>query len=64
VHALYTNHDVPQIGLKYTVKLAGIGGNFLMHTGIAGLVEDANVERSGVQIDAAVLWMLIGVEFH
>jgi hypothetical protein len=64
MHAVHTDHDVARIGLKQVIEFLRIGGYFLMQTGFACLVEDANVERSGVQIDAAVIWMLIAVEFH
>ena len=33
-----------------------------MHQILAALVEDADVHGPGMQVDAAVQWMLVGVE--
>ena len=44
----------------------GLRGGFHMavHQDLAVLVEDANVHRPGVQVDAAVQWGLSGVQSH
>jgi hypothetical protein len=42
----------------------GLGGQVFVHDDLAGVVEDAQVHGPGVQIDAAVESMLLGVETH
>lgn len=42
----------------------GIGTGVLMDDDVCILVEDADVERSGMQIDAAILFTGLGVELH
>jgi hypothetical protein len=35
-----------------------------LHAELATLVEEADVHRPGVQVDAAVKWVLCGVKSH
>jgi hypothetical protein len=44
----------------------GLRGGFpsAVHQDLAVLVEDADVHRPGVQVDAAVQWVLRGVKAH
>jgi hypothetical protein len=40
------------------------GLHIAVHQDLAVLVEDADVHRPGVQVDAAVKWVLSGVQSH
>jgi len=42
----------------------GVGFDVLMDKYISLLVQDADIQATGVQIDAAVMFMCLGVEFH
>ena len=41
-----------------------VGVHMAMHEDLAALVEDADVHHTGVQVDAAVKWVLCGVKSH
>ena len=41
-----------------------VGFHIAMHEDLAALVEDADIHRPGVQVDAAVKWVLSGVQSH
>ena len=53
-HALGGDDQVVAEGGDGIEEGARLGGDFAVQQGGAGLVEDAKVERPGVQIDAAV----------
>src|SRR5262245_47200940 len=56
-HSLSIRSNDVQEGLR-------VGFHVTVHEDRAALVEDADVHRSGMQVDAAVKWMLGGVEAH
>src|SRR5262249_29620878 len=64
VHALDADHDVvAERGDRFAEGL-GPGGDVLVEDDGAVLVEDAEVERPGVQVDAAVESVGLIIETH
>jgi hypothetical protein len=41
-----------------------VGFHIAMHEHLAALVEDAEIHGAGMQVNAAVIWMLSGVKSH
>jgi hypothetical protein len=63
-HTLNTNDQVIQVRFNYLHKRLGIGFDVLVDQDISLLVEDADIEASGMQINSAVMLMCLRVEFH
>jgi hypothetical protein len=58
-------HDNPlSIRGKGFQKGLRSGWHIAMHQNLAALVEDADIHGPGMQVDAAVKWMLVGVKSH
>src|SRR5918999_1350741 len=45
-------------------ELVAVAGELAVDEGLAGLIEDAEVQAAGVQVNAAVVLVLLGVESH
>src|SRR6185369_8097339 len=56
--------EVPLVGLEDLEELITITSELSMEEGLAGLVEDADVETPRMQVDSAVMLVLLGVESH
>jgi hypothetical protein len=63
-HALDTHGDVVTIRSDDFEEGLGVGGDVLVDELVAGLVNDADIHRPGMQIDAAVESVLLAVESH
>ncbi len=62
--ALDGHDEVAPVGSDQLQERPRSGGNVLLNESRSGLVDDADVHRSGMQIDAAVVAVLFGVESH
>jgi len=62
--ALDGDDEVLAVRLEGFEQLVALAGELAMEEGLAFLVEDAEVETLGVQVDAAVVLVLLGVESH
>src|SRR5262249_26369174 len=62
VHALDADHDVGPEGGDGFEESLGPSGDVLVQDDGAGRVEDAQVHGPGVQVDAAVESVLVGVD--
>jgi len=56
--------DVLPIRLDGPEKRFRTGFKVFVKQGVAFLIQDADVHGSGVQIDAAIVFVLLGVESH
>jgi hypothetical protein len=63
-HALGADDEVVAIGLDGPQQRFRPAGEALVEDGLTGLVDDAQVHRPGVQVDATVEWVLSLVESH
>jgi len=63
-HALDGDDDILPVGFDGPEKGLRRGFVVLMKHGVALLIQDAKVHGSGVQIDSAIKFVLIGVESH
>jgi hypothetical protein len=63
-HALDSNDDVVAVGTDGLEEWLGFGTHVPMSHDLSVLVEDADVHRSGMEIDPAVEWVLLGIESH
>src|SRR5262245_29486876 len=63
-HAFDGDHNPLSIRSNDVQEGLRVGFHVTVHEDRAALVEDADVHRSGMQVDAAVKWMLGGVEAH
>ena len=52
------------IGINQCQELLRIGVDVLMQQHVALLIDDADVHSFGVQIDATIMLMCLGVESH
>ena len=59
-----TNNQVIHVGFNHLHERLGAGFDVLMDKDISLLVEDADIEAAGMQVDTAVMFMCLGVEFH
>jgi hypothetical protein len=62
--ALDADGDVGPEGDQHLEEELLVIRDLLAHDDVAGLVDDTNRQQSGVQVDAAVESMLLGVETH
>ena len=60
----HADHDVIEEGKDHFKEQLRIGFDILVHFDLAALADDADVHFSGVQIDPAVMFVLLGVESH
>jgi len=63
-HALDGDDDILPVGLDGPEKSLRRGLTVFVEHGVALLIQDAKVHRSGVQIDSAIKFVLVGVESH
>ena len=63
-HALDGNDEFFVVRGDSFEKRLRRGPEVLVQPDLAGLVEDADVHRAGVEVDAAVVPVLLGVEAH
>jgi hypothetical protein len=63
-HTFDTDSDVVQIRENQVKKHLGVGFDVLMHLYFVFSVNDANVHFTGMQIDPAVVLMLLFVKSH
>jgi hypothetical protein len=63
-HALDGHHEILAVGRDEAEERLGAGAEILMDLDVSGLVEDTDVEGAGVEIDTAVVPVLLGVESH
>jgi hypothetical protein len=63
-HAFDTNSDVVQIRENQVKKHPGIGFDVFMHFDFTLAVEDAYIHITGMQVDPAVVLMLMLVKSH
>ena len=61
-HAFDGDHNPLSIRSNGFQEDIWFGFHIAMHEDLAALVEDADVHRAGMQVDAAVKWVLGGVE--
>jgi hypothetical protein len=62
--AFDSDDQVFAVGPESAQELLTIAGELLVDEDIAGLIEDAQIEAAGVEVDAAVVNMLFPVESH
>jgi hypothetical protein len=62
-HALAGDDQAGAVGRQRFEQGGRLAGHFLVQGLVAGMIEDAQVQRSGVQIDAAVELVSIGLRF-
>lgn len=58
------NDQVLAVGFEDPEELVAVAGELLVHQSLAGSVKNADVEAAGVEVDAAVVTMLLGVQSH
>jgi len=63
-HAFDGNDDIFPVGLDGPEKVIRCGSAVTVEHGFALLIQDAKVHGSGVQIDSAIKFVLVGVESH
>jgi len=63
-HAFDGDDDVLPVGLNGPEKRFRIGFKVFVKHGVAFLIQDTDVHGSGVQIDAAIILVLLRVESH
>jgi hypothetical protein len=63
-HALDGGDDILPVGLDSPKKGIRRGLSVFVEHGVALLIQDAQVHGSGVQIDSAIKFVLIGVKSH
>jgi len=63
-HAFDGYNDVFPVWLDGSEKGLRIRSDIFVKPGVTLLIQDADVHGSGVQIDAAIVLMLLGVESH
>jgi hypothetical protein len=63
-HAFNANHQVIQIGRNQLHECLGVGADVFVDKDISLLVQYADIQATGVQINTAVMFVGLGVEFH
>lgn len=63
-HALDGDDDILPVGLDGPEKGLRRGLTVFVEHGVALLIQDAKVHGSGVQIDSAIKFVLVGVQSH
>ena len=63
-HALDGDDDVVAVGLDDLEERLGLGGQVPMGNDLSLVVENTDVHRSRMEVDAAVEWVLLGIESH
>jgi len=63
-HALDCDDDILPVGLDSPKKGIRRDLTVFVEHGVALLIQDAQVHGSGVQIDSAIKFVLVGVESH
>ena len=64
VSFLYWNILVLQVGFNHLHECLGVGFDVLVDQYFSLLIQYADIEASGMQINSAVMLMCLGVEFH
>ena len=62
--ALAGNDESLAVGHEDAQKLLAVAGDLLVEEGVSGHTEDADIEATGVEADAAGVNMLFRVESH
>jgi hypothetical protein len=62
--ALHADHQVFAAGCDERQQVLGSSLDVLVYQDSTVVVQDADVERAGMQIDAAVMHVRLGVESH
>jgi hypothetical protein len=62
--AFHADHQVIQVGKDQLKEKLRVGFDILVHFDLPALADDADIHFSGVQIDPAVMFVLLGVESH
>ena len=63
-NAFYADNDIVQIREKQFEQYLWIRIDVFVNHGFPFLVEDANIHFPGMQVDAAVVLMLLVIKFH
>jgi hypothetical protein len=63
-HTLDGDDDVVAVGVDDLEERLGFGGQVPVSDDLAILIENTDVHRSRMEIDAAVEWVLLGIESH
>jgi hypothetical protein len=63
-NAFNTDDNVIKVGKDQFEEQLRIGIDVLMNLGFAFLIEDTDIHFSGVQVNTAVVLVLLVVEFH
>jgi hypothetical protein len=63
-HALGGHSEILAVGSEDLENRPWAGSEVLVDLDVSGLVQDTDVEGSGVEIDAAVVEVLLGIESH
>jgi hypothetical protein len=63
-HAFDGNNDILPIRLDGPEEVLRSGFEVFVQHGLAFLIQDTDIHGSGVQIDAAIILMLPGIESH
>lgn len=63
-HAFGGHHQILAVRFDQTQKRFWTSRDVLMHDNIASRIEDADVHGAGMQIDTAIMLMLLGVKSH
>jgi hypothetical protein len=62
--ALDGDDEVPAVGLEGLEELVGVAGELLVDERAAIFVKNADIHGAGVEVNSAVMSMLLGVESH
>jgi hypothetical protein len=63
-HTFNANDQVIQVGFNHLHECLGVGFDVLVDQDIPLLIQYADIEAAGMQIDSAVMFVCLGVEFH
>jgi len=63
-HALDGHHEILAVRSHELKECLRVGSEVLVDLDVSGLIENTDVEGSGVEIDAAVVEVLLGIESH
>jgi hypothetical protein len=63
-HALGGHHEILAVRSDELEECLRVGAEVLVDLDVSGLIENTDVEGSGVKIDAAVVEVLLGIESH